>query len=121
MHDALDYNLPFTFHTDSPIVPPDLIFAAWCAMTRITKQGVELDPAQRIGAWDAFRAITRNAAYQYGEEASKGTLEASKLADLTILDADTLAASADSTEAAARVRALNVLETIKEGTTVWTA
>lgn len=121
VHDALDYNLPFTFHTDSPIVPPDLIFAAWCAMTRITKQGVELDPAQRIGAWDAFRAITRNAAYQYGEEASKGTLEAGKLADLTILDADTLAASADSTEAAARVRALNVLETIKEGTTVWTA
>ncbi|WP_152208996.1 amidohydrolase [Bifidobacterium cebidarum] len=121
VHDALDYDLPFTFHTDSPIVPPDLIFAAWCAMTRVTKHGVQLDRSQCVGAWEAFSAITRNAAYQYGEEARKGTLEAGKIADLTILDADPLAASADSAEAAARVRERNVLATIKEGTTVWTA
>ncbi|WP_169241723.1 amidohydrolase [Bifidobacterium olomucense] len=130
VHDALSYNLPFTFHTDSPIVPPDLIFAAWCAMTRVTKYGVALDQTQCVGAWEAFSAITRNAAYQYGEEARKGTLEAGKLADMTILDTDPLAVSTqpgphdpqqDRAEAAVRVRKLHVLETIKEGTTVWTA
>ena len=115
--DALDFGLPVTFHTDSPIVPPDLLFAAWCAMTRVTKRGVTLDPAQRVTAWEAISAITRNAAYQYGEEDRKGTLEAGKLADLTLLDGDPLAPG----KSADGIRDLRILKTIKEGTTIWTA
>lgn len=38
-----------------------------------------------------MRAITYNGAYQYGEEADKGTLEAGKLADLVVLDRNPLA------------------------------
>jgi predicted amidohydrolase YtcJ len=117
--DAFDCGLPVTFHTDSPIVPPDLLFSAWCACERVTKRGVALDPLQRIGVWEACSAITRNAAYQYGEEQRKGTLQAGKLADLVVLDANPLGAEVQADPG--RLKSIGVLHTIKEGSTVWSA
>jgi len=54
------------------------------------------------------------AAYQLKEEASKGTLEAGKLADLVILEKNPL--KVESTT----IKDVVVLETIKEGKTVFT-
>jgi hypothetical protein len=54
------------------------------------------------------------AAYQLKEEASKGTLEAGKLADLVILEKNPL--KVESTT----IKDIVVLETIKEGKTVFT-
>lgn len=120
--DAVDCGLPLTFHTDSPIVPPSLIFSAWCAMTRITRGGVMLDASQRINAWHAFSAITRNTAYQYGEERSKGTLTAGKRANLVVLSANPFAASASATPdvtSTVGIHNTNVVQTIINGATVW--
>jgi hypothetical protein len=53
------------------------------------------------------------AAYQLKEETSKGTLEAGKLADLVILEKNPL--KVEST----KIKDIAVLETIKEGKTIF--
>ncbi|MNF01608.1 N-substituted formamide deformylase precursor [compost metagenome] len=68
---------------------------------------------QRIPVIDALKAITINAAYQYQEEDIKGSLKAGKLADLVILNKDPL--TIDPKE----LRSVQVIETIKEGKTVF--
>ena len=112
---ALRCGLPFTFHQDTPVLPPDMLHSLWCAVERRTANGVVLGEAERIPVADALRAVTANAAHQYFEEHSKGTLQPGKAADLVLLDADPLAVPPD------RLRAIRVLETIKDGKTVFFA
>lgn len=45
-------------------------------------------PEQRLSVEEAMRMYTSDAAYSSGEESIKGSIEAGKLADLTILSAD---------------------------------
>lgn len=111
--DALRAGLPFTLHTDTPVLRPNLLEAAWCAVNRVTKKGVQLDEDQKVGVYDALRAITANGAYQYGEEDRKGTLEPGKLADLAVLDRDPFAVDP------ADLRDVTVLATVKEGEVVY--
>ncbi|OUO88340.1 hypothetical protein B5F40_12440 [Gordonibacter sp. An230] len=111
--DAKRAGLPFTLHTDTPVLRPNLIEAAWCAVNRVTKNGVQLDEEQKVSVYDALRAITANAAYQYGEEDRKGTLEPGKLADFAVLDRDPFAIDP------ADLRNVAVLATIKEGKEVY--
>ena len=111
--DAERAGLPSTLHTDTPVLRPNLLEAAWCAVNRITKAGVQLDEDQKVTPYAAMHAITYNGAYQYGEEADKGTLETSKLADLVVLDRNPLAV--DPRE----IRDIQVLATIKEGETLY--
>lgn len=68
---------------------------------------------QRIPVLDALRAVTSNAAYQYFEEADKGTLEVGKRADLVQLSANPLAVSPDE------LKAIRVLRTVKDGEDVF--
>lgn len=114
VRDALDQGLPFTFHTDCPVLPPNMIEAVWCAVNRVTKKGVQLDEEQKVGVFDALKAVTVNGAYQYHEEDRKGTLEAGKLADLVVLDRNPLKVETLD------IRDIAVLQTIKEGETVYT-
>lgn len=111
--DAVSASLPFTLHTDSPVVPPNLLHAAWCAVNRITKDGVHLDEDQKVGVYEALCAITKHAAYQYGEEVHKGTLEVGKLADLTVLDKNPLII--DPME----LRDVGIVSVVKEGQVVY--
>ncbi|WP_304853382.1 amidohydrolase [Adlercreutzia caecimuris] len=111
--DAARAGLPFTLHTDTPVLRPNLLEAAWCAVNRVTKAGAQLDEDQKVTPYQAMRAITFNGAYQYGEEDLKGTLEAGKLADLVVLDRNPLAV--DPRE----IRDIQVLATIKEGTVIY--
>ena len=62
---------------------------------------------------DALRAVTCNAAYQYFEEDSKGSLKAGKRADLILLSADPLAAPIEE------LRSIQVLATWKDGRVVY--
>ena len=82
-------------------------------MNRVTKSGAQLDEDQKVTPFEALCAITRNGAYQYGEEDRKGTLEAGKLADLVVLDRNPM--RVDPTD----IRDIRVMETIKEGDTVY--
>lgn len=112
---ALAHGIPFTFHQDTPVLPPDMLHTIWCAAARETKDGVTLGAEERISAADALRAVTVNAAYQYFEEARKGSLRPGKTADLVLLDADPLAVPVE------RLRDIRVLETVKAGETVFRA
>lgn len=112
---ALRHGLPFTFHQDTPVLPPDMLHSVWCAVERRTAGGVTLGEGERISVADALRAVTANAAYQYFEEGQKGTLRPGKAADFVLLDADPFAVSAD------RLRGIRVLETVKDGRTVFRA
>ena len=111
--DALDNGLPFTFHSDTPVLKPNALESIWCAVNRVTKKGRQLDESQKVSAYEALRAVTANGAYQYGEEERKGTLEPGKLADLVILDKNPC--KVDPMD----IRDIKVLETVKEGESVY--
>lgn len=110
---ALHYQLPFTFHQDSPVLLPDMLRTVWCAVNRITKNGVILGEDERISIMEALKAITINGAYQYFEEDSKGTITKGKVADLVILDRNPL--ETPNLE----IKDIQVLETIKDGKTIY--
>jgi predicted amidohydrolase YtcJ len=117
---AKQAGLTFTLHNDTPVFPNNFLMAAWAAVNRVTynyttgSNGMVLGPEQAISALDALKAITVNAAYQYGEESQKGTLQTNRLADLVILDQDPTLNGGDLLN---RV----VIETIKAGTTIYSA
>ena len=84
-------------------------------MNRTSAAGNTYSPEVGVSTFEALKAITVSAAYQNFEEASKGTLEVGKLADLVILDRDPL--TVDPGE----LMSVKVVETIKAGTSVYCA
>lgn len=110
---AQKLGMPYTFHQDAPVIEPDMLETVWCAANRVTKAGTVLGAAQRVSVQDALRAVTVNAAYQYFEEADKGSLRAGKRADLVVLSEDPLACDP------ARLREIRVWETYKDGVRVY--
>ena len=113
LHSALQAHVPFTLHQDTPVIRPDMLETVQCACRRITRQGQQLDPAERISVQQALEAVTINAAWQYHEEDRKGTLEAGKLADMIILDRNPLCCPVS------QLTQIHIEETIKEGKTVY--
>ena len=110
---ARDRGLRFTVHNDPPVAPPDGVLLLWSAVNRATRSGEILGPEQRIPPAEALRALTIDGAHQYFEEATKGSIEPGKLADFVILDGNPL-----EVEPLA-IRDLKVVETIKEGETIF--
>ena len=110
---ALREGVPFTFHQDTPVLPPDMLQTVWCAARRVTRAGARLDPAERVPVEAGLQAVTRTAAWQYFEEARKGALTPGRTADLVVLDRDPLAVPEEE------VREVRVLATIKDGECVW--
>lgn len=78
--------IAFTLHQDSPVIMPNMLETMGCAVLRVTKNGVILGEEECITPMEALRAVTLHAAHQYFEEATKGSIEVGKLADLVILD-----------------------------------
>jgi predicted amidohydrolase YtcJ len=110
---ALDKGIVFANHTDFNVAPIDQLFVVWTAVNRISREGDVIGPDERIGAYDALKAVTSNVAYWYREDDRKGTLEKGKLADLVILDKDPLKVDPMS------IKDIKVQETIKEGKTIF--
>jgi predicted amidohydrolase YtcJ len=115
MRAAIDKGLRPTNHTDFVVAPLDQLFVMWTAVNRVSRSGVVIGPDQRITPMEALKAITINAAYQYAEEGSKGSLEPGKLADLVILDKNPLKVDPMT------IKDIKVVETIKEGKTIYAA
>jgi predicted amidohydrolase YtcJ len=102
-------------HSDFFVTPLDPLFIAWTAVNRLSRSGQVIGSDERVTAYDAFKALTIDAAYQYGEESRKGSIVAGKLADLVVLDRDPL--EVDPLE----IKNVRVVRTIKEGATIYEA
>ena len=111
---SLDKDMVLTIHNDSPVVPPDMMRLVWTAVNRKTRSGDVLGPDERISPMEALRAVTIDAAYQYFEEESKGSLEVGKRADMVILSADPTVVDPMA------IADIAVLETIKDGAVIYT-
>lgn len=110
---ALERNLMYNFHTDTPITQPNMLQCVWAASNRVTRRGVTIGKEQCIDVYDALKGITINAAYAYGEEDAKGSIKVGKRADLVLLDANPLKIDKMA------IRDIRVLETIKDGETIY--
>ena len=111
--DAILHGVNYTFHQDTPVIMPDMLETLWCAVNRISKNGVLMGKEQKITVYEALKGITINAAYQYFEENRKGSIKAGKLADFVILDKNPLETAPEE------LRNIRVLQTIKEGEVIY--
>ncbi|MGO3322547.1 MAG: amidohydrolase [Psychrobacter faecalis] len=105
--------LKYTNHSDDTVTPVDPLFTVWSAVNRTSRSGKIIGANERATPYQALKAITTNAAYEYYEENSKGTLTKGKLADLVILDANPLTVNAD------KLKDIHVVTTIKEGKIIY--
>ncbi len=109
---ALDRGLSVTIHHDAPIHPVDQMMLIWASVNRVTRSGKVIGPEQRISVMEALKASTLNAAYQFFEEDSKGSIEVGKLADFVVLSDNPLKVDPMT------LKDIQVIETIKEDTPV---
>ena len=113
LNSALQKGLRFTLHQDAPVVSPDMLETLWCATVRQTKRGKILGERERIGVLPALRAVTENAAYQYFEEKTTGSLAAGKRENLVLLSENPLRVPVE------KLRDIVVEQTVKDGETVF--
>jgi hypothetical protein len=113
MRSARERGIRASNHSDFAVTPLDPMFILWTSVNRMSRSGQVIGPDERIAPHDGLRALTIDAAYQYGEEDRKGSIEMGKLADLTILEAN------PTTVDAAAIKDIKVSETIKEGKTIY--
>ncbi|MFZ4748524.1 MAG: amidohydrolase family protein, partial [Sphingomonas sp.] len=102
-----------TNHTDAIVTPVDPMFLLWTSVNRVTREGRLLGEAERVTPYRGLQALTVNAAYEYFEEASKGTLEAGKRADFVVLDKNPLKVEPMA------IKDIRVVETLKDGKRVY--
>lgn len=111
----VDKGMKFSLHIDAPAFHPHMMPIMDGAVNRTSVAGIEIGLEYKISPLDALKGITIYAAYQHNDENIKGSIEEGKLADLVILDKNPL--EIDPME----IRNIQVLETIKEGKTVYKA
>ena len=113
MHSILSTGLHATSHTDAPVALPNLMQVAWATVNRTSRSGKVIGPDERVSPYEAMRMITIWAAEQFGEQADKGSIKEGKLADFVIHSDNPV--TIDPKE----INRIQVLETIKEGKSVW--
>ncbi|MBC9932848.1 amidohydrolase [Chitinophaga qingshengii] len=115
--EAARKGLRYTIHTDAPITPPDLLTAVYAAVNRKTLDGdTTLGPDQRIPVYDALKAITTEAAYQWGEDTCKGKLVKGYKADIVVLSHDPVKVNPQMIR-----DAVKIMYTFKDGKQVYPA
>jgi predicted amidohydrolase YtcJ len=110
---ALNKALKVTIHTDAPVALPNLMRMIGISVERKSRSGQVIGANEKLTPYEALQAITSWSAYQHFEEDTKGTLEEGKLADMVILDKNPLKVSEED------IKEIIVLETIKEGVSVY--
>ncbi len=111
--DALDRGVTVNFHQDTPVTKPDMLHSVWCAVNRISRSGAVIGAEQKIPVYEALKAVTIQAAYEYFEEDTKGSIEVGKRADLVVLDRSPL--DVDPME----IKDIQVMMTIKDGAVIY--
>ncbi len=110
---CLKRGMKFTSHHDAPVAFPDSMRVLDATVTRRSRSGDIIGPAQRVDVMTALKAMTIWPAWQHFEEDAKGSIEVGKLADFVILDQDPTAVDPEELDQ------IRVLETIKEGVSVF--
>ena len=110
---AVKRGMRFTSHHDAPVAFPDSMRVLDATVTRRSRSGDIIGPDQRVDVVTALKSMTIWSAYQHFEDDRKGSIDVGKLADLVILSADPTAVDPETLDQ------LKVLETIKEGQTVF--
>jgi predicted amidohydrolase YtcJ len=106
--------MPFTFSHDAPVTPlPWILPLVDAGVNRTTAEGQVVGEKERVSPYVALKAVTAYAAHQIKEEKTKGTLEEGKLADMVILEQNPLKVDPKT------IKDIRVMETIKEGETVF--
>jgi predicted amidohydrolase YtcJ len=113
MRSILNTGLHATSHTDAPVALPNLMQVVWATVNRTSRSGTIIGPDERVSPYEAMKMITLWSAEQFGEQATKGSIEKGKLADLVVLSDNPI------TVDPATINQIQVLETIKDGKTVW--
>ena len=102
--------------TDVPVEPVNPIASFYALVTRKTLAGLPeggYEPSQKLTRLEALRAYTLNAAYGAFEENVKGSIEAGKLADFTILSGDIMTVPENE------LLAVQIEQTIVGGNTIY--
>jgi len=113
MRSILKTGLHATSHTDAPVALPNLMQVAWATVNRTSRSGKVIGPDERVTPYEAMQMITIWGAEQFGEQASKGSIKEGKLADFVILSDNPVTIDPKN------INTIQVLETIKEGKSVW--
>lgn len=113
VQDALVRGICVNFHQDTPVTQPNMMHSVWCAVNRISRKGAVIGEDQKISVLEALKAITINAAYEYFEEDTKGSIRVGKRADFVILDRSPL--EVDPIE----IKNIQVMKTIKDGVVIF--
>jgi predicted amidohydrolase YtcJ len=113
MRSILDSGLHASSHSDAPVALPNLMQVVWATVNRSSRSGALIGANERVSAVEAMKMITLWAAEQFGEQASKGSLEAGKNADMVILSDNPVGIEPGL------INTIVVLETIKDGKTVY--
>ena len=115
MRSALDRGLIATSHSDASVALPNLMRVMAATVNRTSREGQVMGETERISREEALKPITLWGAYQHFEEDRKGSIEVGKLADLVILSDNPLTVESST------IGNIVVLETIKEGRSVYLA
>ena len=105
----------FGSHHDAPVALPNSMRVLSATVTRRTRSGDILGPAQRVDVMSALKAMTLWPAWQHFEEDDKGSIEVGKLADFVMLSADPTAVDPET------LADIQVLMTVKEDQVIYTA
>lgn len=100
-------------HSDAPVTALDPFSQLWSSMARTSLTGVVNGRDQRLTAYEGLQMLTTGPAWQVFEENRKGRIAPGMLADFVVLDRNPLSTPLD------RIRTIRVMETVKEGRTVW--
>ncbi len=109
VNSAIQKGIMYTFHQDSPVIMPNMLETIKSAVTRTSINGTKLNQDECISVYNALKGITINAAYQYFEEDTKGSIEVGKKADFVILDKNILDVKKED------IDKITVLKTYKDG------
>jgi predicted amidohydrolase YtcJ len=105
----LDHGIPVAGASDYMPGPYEPLMALQSLVTRRDFRGREWGPNQRVTIDEALRICTLNGAYASFEESQKGSIEAGKLADFVMLEADPHDVEPD------RIKDIGVVRTVVGG------
>jgi len=99
--------------TDAPVEDVSPLASFYASVSRKLKDGTVFYPDQRMSREEALKSYTWNNAYAAFEEKLKGSLEAGKLADITVLSRDIMTIPEDE------ILATDVVYTVVGGKVVF--